>query len=262
MACESCKREIKVVARGLCRACYQRWHKTGTTEYQRWGKQTLCQIKDCGKPSEARELCAMHYRRWQRHGHTEQTRPDSWGAWHKHPLKYTWQYLRRYRGVQKVCEEWQNDFLQFVADVGERPSPKHKLFAADESKPIGPGNFVWKRSLTERVDGEDEETFKARRARARRAVHQEAEKSYNLKKDYGLSREKYDALHAAQNGKCAICGTNESLVIRGKKLRLAVDHCHDTGAIRGLLCSQCNTGLGCFGDDPDRVEAAARYLRS
>jgi hypothetical protein len=50
---------------------------------------------------------------------------------------------------------------------------------------------------------------------------------------------------------CAICGGSD---------RLVVDHCHRQGSIRGALCANCNTGLGMFADDPDRLRAAIAYL--
>lgn len=71
---------------------------------------------------------------------------------------------------------------------------------------------------------------------------------------YGISIERYDEMVAAQCGKCLIC----NLVPNSH--RLAVDHCHVTGNVRGLLCSQCNAGLGLLRDDPERLRAALRYL--
>lgn len=61
------------------------------------------------------------------------------------------------------------------------------------------------------------------------------------------------ALIVAQNGRCAVCGD--------PLLHPYLDHDHDTGAARGVLCPACNTGLGYFGDDAGRLEAAAAYLR-
>lgn len=260
MPCTACLREKPPVARGLCNACYQRWRKTGTTEYQRWGKRTACGVGGCDKPATANGLCAMHLQRMNRHGHVEDTRPDSWGAKHKHPLFHSWAWMRRHRGKDGVDPAWESDFLQFVMDVGERPSPKHKLFAADDSKPIGPTNFVWKRAITERADGEDLRTYGNRVQKVYRAVKPEAFKGYDLKRTFGLSRRDYDALSEEQGHACAICREPERVVIRGRKTSLAVDHCHTTGAVRGLLCAKCNRGLGLFDDDMDRLKAAVGYL--
>lgn len=67
---------------------------------------------------------------------------------------------------------------------------------------------------------------------------------------YGLTLEQYDA--ALARG-CAICGAHAK--------RMVMDHCHESGLARDALCGNCNQGLGQFGDDPDRLEAASRYLR-
>ncbi len=261
MECSSCKRGKEIVARGLCNACYQRWRKTGTTEYQRWGKHPICEIHGCKGTVAAQNLCQKHYMRVYRHGHTDETRPDSWGAIEKHPLRNSWQWMRRYKSRTPVCQEWQNDFLQFVMDVGERPSSKHKLFAADETKPIGPRNFVWKRAVTEQVQGEDKKTYAARRQRIYRALKNEEFRGYETKKRYGLSRSQYEAMLATQGKRCAICGKEETAVIRGRKLRLAIDHCHVSGSVRELLCGACNNMLGAAKDSIDILEKAIQYLK-
>jgi hypothetical protein len=90
----------------------------------------------------------------------------------------------------------------------------------------------------------------------RRALY----RKHDLKKDFGLTIEEYDAMLAAQLGVCAICGREETATYRGRIRQLAVDHDHETGKIRGLLCGQCNRGLGCFTDDSARLIAAATYL--
>ena len=59
-----------------------------------------------------------------------------------------------------------------------------------------------------------------------------------------------------QNYKCKICGNGEEEA--GHELR--VDHCHNTGKIRGLLCSQCNTALGLLKDNPDNIQKALEYI--
>jgi hypothetical protein len=80
-------------------------------------------------------------------------------------------------------------------------------------------------------------------------------------KKHGLTVEAYDEMMAAREGVCDICGERD-------EIRLALDHDHNCcpgrvscgKCLRGLLCRSCNKGLGHFGDDPARLEAALRYL--
>jgi hypothetical protein len=67
---------------------------------------------------------------------------------------------------------------------------------------------------------------------------------------------------AAQNGKCVICAHDFDLLGSRTARSPVFDHCHSTGRGRGIVCHSCNTGLGFFGDNPDRLEAAAAYLRA
>ena len=85
-------------------------------------------------------------------------------------------------------------------------------------------------------------------------------KEYKRKKDlldkFGITPEYYDQMLADQGGRCAIClGVQESK-------RLAVDHCHQTGIIRCLLCDKCNRGLGFFDDNVGNLARAIAYLSS
>ena len=79
-----------------------------------------------------------------------------------------------------------------------------------------------------------------------------------LQTKFGISLGEYQAMHAAQNGKCKLCGRDE----RTRQRRLAVDHCHATLKIRGLLCHHCNTGLGNFMDDVELLRLAIAYLET
>jgi hypothetical protein len=76
---------------------------------------------------------------------------------------------------------------------------------------------------------------------------------------YGITTEDYARILAEQGGGCAICKRPHC---DDWKRRLHVDHCHGTGRVRGLLCSQCNFGVGNFVNDPLLLEAAALYLRT
>ena len=77
---------------------------------------------------------------------------------------------------------------------------------------------------------------------------------------YGISSENYNHLRAEQNDKCAICGRPETKTMRGRVISLAVDHDHETGEVRGLLCSHCNTLIGLGREDEVILRAAIEYL--
>ena len=76
-------------------------------------------------------------------------------------------------------------------------------------------------------------------------------KVYHRMYHYGLSNEAYEAMRLGQGGKCAACGLEEKLV---------VDHDHETGAVRSLLCQPCNMSLGALGEDPERMLKLVSYV--
>lgn len=77
-----------------------------------------------------------------------------------------------------------------------------------------------------------------------------------LKFLYGLTQAEYESMWRSQGGKCAICACDLS----SSKVKPMIDHCHSTNIVRGLLCSKCNFGLGCFSDNGDHLQAAIDYL--
>lgn len=80
-----------------------------------------------------------------------------------------------------------------------------------------------------------------------------------LIKRYGITSEQYQSLLEKQDYRCAICG-NTPEQSRGNTNKLSVDHCHNTGKVRGLLCQKCNTGLGLLGDTKEDLQKALNYL--
>lgn len=203
----------------------------------------------CDEPSVASRLCDKHYRRFRRNGRLDLKRPDDWGQRHKHPLWQSWKWTKRTGRDSR----W-NEFWNFVADVGDRPTEKSTLRRRNTDRPCGPENWYWMEPVAEEGVGNNSKAARASYARAWRAKNPLLAKEGDLKKR-GLTLAEYEAMLAKQRGGCAICGQ------RDQWFNLAVDHCHSTKRIRGLLCSQCNRGLGLFRDNPDFLEKAAGYLR-
>lgn len=77
---------------------------------------------------------------------------------------------------------------------------------------------------------------------------------------YGLTKDEYRALLTEQGGVCAVCGSLPP--VEGPRKRLHLDHCHQTGKVRGFLCQSCNHAIGHAKDDPDLLRKLASYLES
>lgn len=98
-------------------------------------------------------------------------------------------------------------------------------------------------------------TPKARPPRAKRGFH-------DPYKQYGITASDYFDMLKAQDNKCASCGDSETARKNDVLIPLAIDHCHSTGKVRGLLCLGCNTGLGNFKDSTERMLRGIQYLRA
>ena len=85
-------------------------------------------------------------------------------------------------------------------------------------------------------------------------------RSNRLKKTYGITLAEYEQMWIQQGGTCAVCGQFETTLRCGRPVLLAVDHCHETGEVRGLLCNNCNRAIGMLGDNPAVLASAVEYL--
>lgn len=147
---------------------------------------------------------------------------------------------------------------------------RRALYRASEERRKARNNSTrkWQKANQERVNKAQRqrysENLEARRKYARewyrenrsRAI--ETSKRCGLKRRYGITPEQRDALGTM----CAICGIEGGTTAKnGRRLRLHVDHCHDTGAIRGLLCHHCNTGIGHLKHDVTLLQKAIAYLQ-
>lgn len=92
-------------------------------------------------------------------------------------------------------------------------------------------------------------------AKTSKKTHKHINRDKYLQRKFGITLQEFDCLSIAQNHVCKICNQPERV-----NKNLAVDHCHETGKIRGLLCTSCNTALGLFRDIKENLERAIRYL--
>ena len=93
--------------------------------------------------------------------------------------------------------------------------------------------------------------YKAKYAAKRRTNYDKAARRERTITDYGITLEEYEQMIQSQNSCCKICERSEKLFI---------DHCHTTGAVRGLLCNQCNVALGMVRDNPATLSRMKEYL--
>ena len=120
-------------------------------------------------------------------------------------------------------------------------------YRADPAKEIARVR-KWQQDNSERLS-------EYRRNRRNRGDVKAQERSTYLRRKYGLTLEEYEALLEAQGGCCAICRREPN-----PNISLHVDHDHETGQVRRLLCVRCNNGVALFEEDPSILRAAAVYL--
>lgn len=94
---------------------------------------------------------------------------------------------------------------------------------------------------------------RAKAARQRyRATHPKADRAAHIRRKYGMSLEDERRMYDEQDGLCSICRNHED--------KLHIDHDHTTGRVRGLLCENCNKGIGFLNDDVETLHSAIDYL--
>lgn len=116
---------------------------------------------------------------------------------------------------------------------------------------------AWKAKNPEKA----RESVKKSVAKARSLESREDKKEKHLLQKYGISLEVYSKMYHEQHGQCKICRTPLDFQNVGRGSGTAnVDHCHFSGKVRGLLCNNCNRGLGHLKDSPTLLRLAAEYL--
>lgn len=120
-------------------------------------------------------------------------------------------------------------------------------------------NKAWRDNNKEKVKEINARGHEKRKAYYQSGVGIESSRRAHLKRRFNMTLEEYNVMSEAQEHKCYICGKPE---MNNKNKVLCVDHNHETGAIRGLLCGLCNTGLGNFLDKKERLIKAIKYLEN
>ena len=259
--CAGCQQEKPIKAKGFCRACYQQWKRTGSTERERMPRG-VCTVPGCDKPAHGKGVCDMHIKRMKVSGSYDAPRADNVNLKTNQAAYVQWMTYRRGDGYP-IVKEWFDDFFVFFEAVGERPSPQHRLHRLDKNKPMGPGNFEWRAKFTTGPRREGTMDYNARYRRERKEATGSAMWDSELRAKYGadFGRRELFAMAEAQNHRCAICGAPETIRSRNGVVRfLCVDHDHRTGKVRQLVCSACNSVLGDAEDDIRILEAAIAYL--
>jgi hypothetical protein len=161
------------------------------------------------------------------------------------------------KDLKKYKHEW---YEHHKSELIER----HKTYYEAHKGEISAWQKAYKKANKDKIDAQNKAYCEANKEAIR--VRDKAWWNDNKKENaarrrvrrYGITLETYNVLFAKQEGKCAICERHQSECKRA----FAVDHDHDTGEVRGLLCSNCNTALGLLKDSPEITEKATQYLLS
>lgn len=130
-------------------------------------------------------------------------------------------------------------------------------FAKDKSKKLGVSSYCKDCSTKSRlIRYRQSPEIEKQKQKEYYSKNKHVFKGYSLKALYGLNQTQFNAMRSSQNYSCKICKTHENNLNRG----LFVDHCHETGKIRGLLCQSCNTMLGNAKDSILVLQAGIDYL--
>ena len=223
---EGCDRPVRVKKEALCGKHYARLRRHGDPLAWKRPKRPVCSVDECEHRAAAKGLCDTHYRRLRRYGSTD--KPER-------PTVCAVDGCDRGVASRGLCDK------HYRRHMAGTDGDKRCVFCG---KIIDP---ALNRNVAYCADTCKQKANYLKRAESNRA---------NQLRLYALTAETFDALLAGQGGVCAICSGEAT----GRGWH--VDHCHDSGTVRGILCHQCNVGLGHFKDDPVRLAAAIAYLEA
>lgn len=164
------------------------------------------------------------------------------------------QVLGRF-GLESICRNCRQSAKE-KRDGSEKPLRKCRHCGAEAKTPSELSIFV-------RASGDNK--F-GRHNECKSCKNKRQTKAYKLQplikrcKKFGITIEQYEEMVSIQNNSCAICRKHKD-DFSGRGNNFHIDHCHTTGKLRGLLCSNCNTGLGQFKDDGEIMKNAIEYIK-
>jgi hypothetical protein len=165
--------------------------------------------------------------------------------WHQ-AHKQDPEYLERRRAQQREYRKRQREANRDQVNTAKRAWARQR----SEQDP------EWRRERTRKRMADEKKMRVLHPEKWKRRVRQT-----NLRNNYQMSLDEYDAMFEAQKGLCAICCKPETSKLRGVVKRLAVDHDHSTGKVRDLLCNACNRAIGLMRENPEVFYKAAEYLK-
>lgn len=227
--------ENKHLARGLCSLHYQRLKHSGDfIPRPKPDPERPCSVDGCTNNGHLKGMCTKHYHRMRRHGTTDDSVP---------------------KAAAKCRVE---DCTEFVRARELCPLHLRRWYRTGTTDP-GPIDPRRRCSQCEQLLLRERFPSTARVCEDCFPLYRQEQLARQMQPRLGRKAKKVVAeLIAAQGNRCAICGCPGEDAMRK---RLALDHDHATGRIRGMLCLHCNSGLGQFRDDPALLEAAIRYLQ-
>jgi hypothetical protein len=232
---------------GVSRAKHGRWQAKITWNYEQINLGASFETAE-----DAAEMYNEAARRLKEGVATQEQRDqvlDELKTWRRQ--RTVWNHLNRCQ----PSHTW-SSFEEFCATITAWPKLRYAMVARDARQPIGPSNYQW----TMPIDA-DGGLVGADYNAAVRDAKRDHYRDKDFRKKYRISYADYMALWEKQGGVCACCQRVETKMQFGRVRMLSVDHDHDTDAVRGLLCGNCNHGIGMFGNDrPDLLRAAADYL--
>lgn len=241
----NCSEPIR--AKSLCQLHYQR-HLSGVAmdARVRISRDGPCLVDGCGLPRRSRGLCAPHYDRGRRRAICPACKGD----------------MKNTSGICAACHR---------AAVAEQTPKEKDCRQCERTLPVGSfglrksgeGAAKW-RSVCRECEATNRRMRpkQAYRDRTREQLARPYQSLRTYAKELGIPWAEVVERYPDDN-RCELCRrTPEEANPSGRYSRLSLDHCHETGKLRGFLCNPCNTGLGHLGDTEERVVAALDYLRS